>query len=51
MNELLATVYTDYETSLDEGFTGNVEQEDAFSAGPLAGCLMLKFRLVTNPDL
>jgi unspecific monooxygenase len=51
MNELLATVYTDYETSLDEGFTGNVEQEDAFSAGPLAGCLMLKYRLVTNPDL
>jgi unspecific monooxygenase len=44
MEELLATVYTDYETSLDDGFTGNVEQEDAFSAGPLAGCLKMIFR-------
>ncbi|GFF57213.1 predicted protein [Aspergillus udagawae] len=47
MKELLATVYTDYETFLDDGFTGNVEQEDAFSAGPLAGCLKLKFCRLT----
>ena len=44
MKELLATIYTDYETFLDEGFTGNVDQEDVFSSSPLAGCLKLKFR-------
>lgn len=47
MKELLVTIYTDYETYLDEGFTENVEQEDAFSAGPLADCLKLKFRRLT----
>ncbi|EEP82158.1 predicted protein [Uncinocarpus reesii 1704] len=47
MKELLATIYMDYETALDDGFTGNVEQEDAFSAAPLAGCLKLRFRRLT----
>ncbi|PWY80091.1 benzoate 4-monooxygenase cytochrome P450 [Aspergillus eucalypticola CBS 122712] len=47
IKELLATVYTDYETYLDDEFTGNVEQVDAFSAGPIAGCLQLKFRQLT----
>ena len=47
IKELLVTVYTTYETSVDEGFTGNVEQVDAFSAGPLADCLKLKFRRLT----
>ena len=44
MKELLVTIYTDYETFLDEEFTGNVEQEDVFSSAPLAGRIMLKFR-------
>lgn len=43
MKELLVTIYTDYETFLDEGFTGNVNQEDVFSSSPLADCLKLKF--------
>lgn len=47
MKELLVTIYTDYETFLDEGFTGNVEQEDVSSSSPLAGCLKLKFRRLT----
>ncbi|BCR94555.1 uncharacterized protein AKAW2_11601S [Aspergillus luchuensis] len=47
IKELLATVYTAYETYLDDGFTGNVEQVDAFSAGPIAGGLQLKFRVLT----
>ena len=47
MKELLTAIYTDYETLLDEEFTANVEQEDVFSASPLAGCLKLKFRQVT----
>lgn len=44
MKALLFTIYTEYETLLDEGFTGDVEQEDIFSSNPLAGCIMLKFR-------
>ncbi|RAK92430.1 benzoate 4-monooxygenase cytochrome P450 [Aspergillus costaricaensis CBS 115574] len=47
IKELLATIYMDYETYLDDEFTGNVEQVDAFSAGPIAGCLQLKFRRLT----
>ena len=47
MKELLFTIYQDYETFPDEDFTGNVEQEDAFSAGPLADCVKLKFRRAT----
>jgi hypothetical protein len=43
MKELLIAIYTDYETFLDEEFKGNVEQEDAFSSSPLAGCVKLKF--------
>ncbi|KAF7940822.1 uncharacterized protein EAE97_007008 [Botrytis byssoidea] len=44
MKELLVTIYTGYETHLDEEFTENVEQEDVFSSSPLAGCIKLKFR-------
>lgn len=47
ITELLATVYTTYETYLDDGFTENVEQVDAFSAGPIAGYLQLKSRVLT----
>ena len=50
MKELLTTIYTDFETLLDEEFTENVDQEDVFSASPLAGCLKLKFRRVTKVD-
>jgi unspecific monooxygenase len=47
IKELLATIYTDYSTCLDDEFTGNVEQQDAFSAGPVAGSLKLRFRKLT----
>ena len=47
MRELLTTIYTDYETLLDEEFTGSMEQEDVFLSPPLADCLKLKFRRVT----
>ncbi|KAF9699566.1 hypothetical protein EKO04_002697 [Ascochyta lentis] len=46
MKELLIAIYTDYETLLDEQFTGNIEQEDAFSSSPIAGCVKLKFRQI-----
>lgn len=44
MKELLVAIYTNYETVLDEDFTGDVEQEDVFSSSPLAGRIQLKFR-------
>lgn len=51
MKELLATIYTDYETFPDDEFTGNVDQEDAFSAGPRAGCLKVKFRQLSSSGI
>ncbi|KUJ15316.1 putative benzoate 4-monooxygenase cytochrome P450 [Mollisia scopiformis] len=50
MKELLITIYSNYETLLDEEFTESVEQEDVFSSSPLAGRIQLKFRRLTQPD-
>ena len=44
MKEMFYNIYTDYETYLDEGSTGNVVQTDAFSSVPASGIIPLKFR-------
>ena len=44
MKEMFYSIYTDFETYLDESFAGNVDQTDAFSSIPAAGIIPLKFR-------
>jgi hypothetical protein len=44
IKEVLAAIYTDFETVLDETSTGPIDQEDVFSASPLGHSLKLKFR-------
>ncbi|KAJ9144508.1 putative Benzoate 4-monooxygenase cytochrome P450 [Pleurostoma richardsiae] len=47
MKEIIFTIYTDYETFLDEEFTENVDQDDDFSSAPSSECIKLKFRRPT----